>query len=219
MRKQGGRRRSWPPPDERAVVTGAASGIGRAVAQRLRNGGVGVLAVDIDAERLKPSETSAARSFVAELGDPAARERLAAATQRLRLSRQRRGHSPGQADPRGHGRGLAGDTDGQRRVGVLPVPANRRAAQPGRRYRQLVLEFGEAGDIRRRRRLCGLQDDHTFDHALLRLRARRPPGARQRDLPGIVDTRDAGALSRRRRGAARRNARPNSISAARRSCR
>ena len=37
----------------RAVVTGAASGIGKAVAQRLLAEGVDVLAVDIDAERLQ----------------------------------------------------------------------------------------------------------------------------------------------------------------------
>jgi len=62
----------------RAVVTGGASGIGRAVAKRLRQAGAEVLVVDVDAERLKPVEASGCEICVADLADPAQRERVAA---------------------------------------------------------------------------------------------------------------------------------------------
>jgi NAD(P)-dependent dehydrogenase (short-subunit alcohol dehydrogenase family) len=62
----------------KAVVTGAASGIGRAVTERLRGEGVEVLAVDIDAGRLEELKPRGCEVFVANLGDPAERERLAA---------------------------------------------------------------------------------------------------------------------------------------------
>jgi NAD(P)-dependent dehydrogenase (short-subunit alcohol dehydrogenase family) len=62
----------------KAVVTGAASGIGRAVAERLRSEGVEVLAVDVDAERLKELRACGCDAFVADLADPMQRERLAA---------------------------------------------------------------------------------------------------------------------------------------------
>jgi NAD(P)-dependent dehydrogenase (short-subunit alcohol dehydrogenase family) len=66
--------------ERRAVVTGAASGIGRAVAKRLRDSGVGVVAVDIDAERLKGLTTLGCELFVGDVGDPGDRDKLAAAT-------------------------------------------------------------------------------------------------------------------------------------------
>jgi NAD(P)-dependent dehydrogenase (short-subunit alcohol dehydrogenase family) len=61
----------------KAIVTGGASGIGRAVTERLRMAGVEVLAVDIDAERLKSVEAPGCEIYVADLADPAQRERLA----------------------------------------------------------------------------------------------------------------------------------------------
>src|SRR6266508_2595524 len=57
----------------RAVVTGAASGIGRATAERLLREGVEVLAVDI-----REPAVEGAESYLCDVGDPAARERLAA---------------------------------------------------------------------------------------------------------------------------------------------
>lgn len=63
----------------RAVVTGAASGIGNAVARRLLREGVGVLAVDIDAGRLEAAAPEGCDTLVANVGDPADRERVAAA--------------------------------------------------------------------------------------------------------------------------------------------
>jgi NAD(P)-dependent dehydrogenase (short-subunit alcohol dehydrogenase family) len=53
---------------KRAVVTGAASGIGQAVAERLLREGVDVLAVDIDDARLEPVRAAGAETLVADLG-------------------------------------------------------------------------------------------------------------------------------------------------------
>jgi NAD(P)-dependent dehydrogenase (short-subunit alcohol dehydrogenase family) len=64
---------------KRGIVTGAASGIGRAVVARLMDEGVGVLAVDIDGERLKPIEALGCETLTADLADPGARGRLAEA--------------------------------------------------------------------------------------------------------------------------------------------
>jgi NAD(P)-dependent dehydrogenase (short-subunit alcohol dehydrogenase family) len=66
--------------ERRGIVTGAASGIGRAVTDRLLREGVAVLAVDIDAERLKERAAAGCRTMVADLAEPTDRERLAEAT-------------------------------------------------------------------------------------------------------------------------------------------
>lgn len=63
----------------RAIVTGAGSGIGRAVTQRLLNEGVQVLAVDIDEDKLSPLRGENCRALVADLADPEERMRLAEA--------------------------------------------------------------------------------------------------------------------------------------------
>ena len=63
----------------KAIVTGAASGIGRAAMERLVAEGVEVLAVDIDGERLKLAPSDNCEVFVADLADPAQRAKLAAA--------------------------------------------------------------------------------------------------------------------------------------------
>jgi NAD(P)-dependent dehydrogenase (short-subunit alcohol dehydrogenase family) len=59
--------------NRRAVVTGAASGIGRAAVSRLLSEGVHVFAVDIDAGRLADIEGENCRTMSADLADPAAR--------------------------------------------------------------------------------------------------------------------------------------------------
>ncbi|MEV0385425.1 SDR family NAD(P)-dependent oxidoreductase [Nonomuraea sp. NPDC050643] len=63
-----------------AVVTGAASGIGRALAARLRADGAHVTLADIDAAALAvAAEELGAASFPADVSDPGAMEALAAA--------------------------------------------------------------------------------------------------------------------------------------------
>ena len=61
----------------RAIVTGAASGIGRAVVQRLLREGLEVIAVDIAADRLNAVTAGSCKTFAADLTDPDARARLA----------------------------------------------------------------------------------------------------------------------------------------------
>ncbi|MEP7240447.1 MAG: SDR family oxidoreductase [Devosia sp.] len=61
----------------RGVVTGAASGIGRAVVARLLREGVDVLAVDVNAKALEALAGPACSTLVADLSDPAARAKLA----------------------------------------------------------------------------------------------------------------------------------------------
>jgi NAD(P)-dependent dehydrogenase (short-subunit alcohol dehydrogenase family) len=61
---------------KRAVVTGAASGIGQAVAMRLLREGAQVIAADINEVGLAPVVTAGATPFVGNLADDADRERL-----------------------------------------------------------------------------------------------------------------------------------------------
>jgi NAD(P)-dependent dehydrogenase (short-subunit alcohol dehydrogenase family) len=63
----------------RAVVTGAASGIGFAVVERLLKEGASVLAVDINGEGMAPLADSGAETFVASVADEADRDRIAEA--------------------------------------------------------------------------------------------------------------------------------------------
>lgn len=63
----------------RAVVTGAASGIGNAVARRLAGDGVEVLAVDLAADRLGEIAKAGCTTMIADVGDPKDRARIAAA--------------------------------------------------------------------------------------------------------------------------------------------
>ncbi len=61
---------------KRAVVTGAASGIGQAVAHRLLREGVAVLAVDMNEAGLAPVVAAGATPFVGNLTSEADRDRL-----------------------------------------------------------------------------------------------------------------------------------------------
>lgn len=54
----------------RAVITGAASGIGAATAQRFLAEGYDVLGVDLDAERLEGLAAYGADTLIADVGDP-----------------------------------------------------------------------------------------------------------------------------------------------------
>jgi NAD(P)-dependent dehydrogenase (short-subunit alcohol dehydrogenase family) len=62
----------------RAVVTGAASGIGRALALRLRREGYDVLAVDRQVASLEEIEAEGVQILVADLTTPADRDRVVA---------------------------------------------------------------------------------------------------------------------------------------------
>ena len=64
----------------RAIVTGAGSGIGQAVAARLLNAGVHVLAVDMDAVKLSSLGSENCETLVADLSDPDQRMRVAQAS-------------------------------------------------------------------------------------------------------------------------------------------
>ena len=61
----------------RAVVTGAASGIGFAVVRRLLGEGAEVLAVDINAEGMAPLAAAGAETLVASVADEGDRDRIA----------------------------------------------------------------------------------------------------------------------------------------------
>lgn len=63
----------------RAIVTGAASGIGLAVARRLLREGASVVAVDLNARGLTPLEAEGADVIAADLAVPEERDRVAAA--------------------------------------------------------------------------------------------------------------------------------------------
>ncbi len=60
----------------RAVVTGAARGIGRATAQRLLREGASVLAVDLDADGLRTLAEEGAETLVANVAEPVGRSTI-----------------------------------------------------------------------------------------------------------------------------------------------
>ena len=69
-----------PARKRRGIVTGAASGIGRAVVSRMLSEGVEVLAVDIDASGLADLPKDNCTTMQADLSDAAARDEIAAAS-------------------------------------------------------------------------------------------------------------------------------------------
>ncbi len=64
---------------KRAIVTGAASGIGQAVAMRLLREGATVVAADLNEDGLAPVVAAGATPFVGDLTDEAGRDRLVVA--------------------------------------------------------------------------------------------------------------------------------------------
>lgn len=68
---------SSPVRRRRGVVTGAGSGIGKAVVSRMQREGVEVLAVDINREGLGDLEKAGCETLEADITDPQARARLA----------------------------------------------------------------------------------------------------------------------------------------------
>ena len=72
-----GRSRPWARRSgQLAVVTGAASGIGEAIARRLLAAGARVVAVDINERGLAPLVDAGATALVADLADPDGRARV-----------------------------------------------------------------------------------------------------------------------------------------------
>jgi NAD(P)-dependent dehydrogenase (short-subunit alcohol dehydrogenase family) len=67
------------PEKRRAIVTGAASGIGNAVTRRLLGDGVDVLAVDLAADRMADIAKAGGRTMAADVGAPEDRARIAEA--------------------------------------------------------------------------------------------------------------------------------------------
>ena len=61
----------------RGIVTGAASGVGRAVVRRMLREGVDVIAVDVAADRLEALKGPNCTTFAGDLSDPEARAHLA----------------------------------------------------------------------------------------------------------------------------------------------
>lgn len=68
---------STPSQGRRGVVTGAGSGIGKAVVSRMRHEGVEVVAVDINRDSLSHFEKDGCETIVADITDPAVRDKLA----------------------------------------------------------------------------------------------------------------------------------------------
>ncbi len=68
---------SRPSQQRRGIVTGAASGIGKAVVLRMLREGVEALAVDIDAGRLNRLENAGCETLVADITDAKVRAGLA----------------------------------------------------------------------------------------------------------------------------------------------
>ncbi len=66
-----------PSQRRRGIVTGAGSGIGKAVVLRMLSEGVEALAVDIDAGKLSQLENAGCETLVADITDPKVRVRLA----------------------------------------------------------------------------------------------------------------------------------------------
>ncbi len=66
-----------PPQRRRGIVTGAGSGIGKAIVARMRREGVEVLAVDINGKSLEHFDGDGCETLAADITDPAVREQLA----------------------------------------------------------------------------------------------------------------------------------------------
>ena len=68
--EKGVSRMNPPSQRRRGIVTGAGSGIGKAVVLRMLREGVEALAVDIDAGRLSQLENAGCETLVADITEP-----------------------------------------------------------------------------------------------------------------------------------------------------
>ena len=180
-----------PARNRRGVVTGAGSGIGRAVALAHAARGRRGACRRHRCRRSLPNCPSENCTVDERRSLRSGRPREARGRSRWRrLSRQLARHPEGQVDLRGHRRRLAVDPDGQRRVGLLSLPADRAEAAAGRRDRQPVVEFRQARNDDRGRALCRLEDDRSC-------RSRAPSPTRSPSAR-CASTRSARASSTRR---------------------
>ena len=194
-----------------AVVTGAAMGMGKAIAARLVADGVVVAGLDRDESALDETAAELGDAFVpvaGDVGDWAAHERRGGRRRGPRpappLGEQRR-HRHRQPRPRGdaaaHRRRAAGAVDGRHvRLRHRRSPD---AARPPRIDRQRLVDPGRgrlAPVPRLRRRQGGNPRGHSQRRPRLRSvrhpRERRPPRQRQySDVPGRHPGRSGGAPS------------------------
>ena len=198
-----------------AVVTGAAMGIGRAVAGRLVADGVHVVAVDLNEEALAQARDEVGEAYeplvgdVGDWDDTRARGRRRRAGRRPPCLGQQRRHRLGGRRPRGRRRA--------HRAGPTRTPAGRdvrrssrrapNAARPDRLDREHLVHPGRRrvpALLRVRRRQGGRPHGHQVDRG--RLRAARDPLQRgpsrlHRDADDLLRPCRPSCRGRRRSGA------------------